>query len=518
MRAGAARAHISPDEASQAGELRRSVGLFAVAAVAFGIAEAAAGAFFGSPRAGATAVVSIALGTWLAVVPYRALLSRTAGYVAVRVAAAMTVAAVGAALLQPFASFVAAMALLVPVAAALPNLDVRPLRWLLIAAWVAIVVTAAAGFLPDDDALPELAKDLVRFWGLTLASGVVLFLLHHASRRLNESAHEFGELSRLSSDLANATDPTVLGEVIARHLAVATGSDECLIYALDPETSRLAPFGSHPAGLSLEVDSGSVTERPLLGRVLHDRVAVTVDVADERGDAAERARLRARGHRGLLILPLVSRSESIGIAELAAGVPQRVDDRRLALARTLSLEAAMAIENGRLYQQLRHRSLHDPLTGLANRSLLYDRLEHALARRTPPSGYVGLLFVDLDGFKAVNDELGHAHGDTLLKLVAERLSAIVRPADTVARMGGDEFALLLEDLGSEEEAGAVAERAVEALRAPFPLAGRSVTISGSIGVALRTTPDATADALLNEADTAMYEAKRRGKGRAARFA
>jgi GAF domain-containing protein len=223
--------------------------------------------------------------------------------------------------------------------------------------------------------------------------------------------------------------------------------DDCVIYALASDTGRLTAFGSHPAERSLQTAAESLMERPTLGRVIHDRARVTVDVSDEQADAAERVRLDALGRKVMLLLPLVADSEPVGVAELTSAKPRSIDERRLALARTLAFEAAMAIENGRLYHALRERSLHDPLTGLANRSLFFDRVGHALARLgRQPGSFVAVLFIDLDNFKIVNDTFGHARGDRLLALVAERLRAAARATDTVARLGGDEFALLLEDL------------------------------------------------------------------------
>jgi diguanylate cyclase (GGDEF)-like protein len=214
------------------------------------------------------------------------------------------------------------------------------------------------------------------------------------------------------------------------------------------------------------------------------------------------------------LLPLVAHADPVGVAELTSTNERSVNERRLALARTLAFEAALAIENGRLYHELRERSLHDPLTSLANRSLFFDRVAHAiagLARQPGPS--IAVLFIDLDEFKSVNDTLGHAPGDQLLTLVGERLRTVVRATDTVARLGGDEFALLLADLSSADGARIVADRALNLLARPFVVGGQSVNVTASIGVALRADGAGVADELINEADAAMYEAKRAGKNR-----
>ena len=167
-----------------------------------------------------------------------------------------------------------------------------------------------------------------------------------------------------------------------------------------------------------------------------------------------------------------------------------------------------------LEDQLRHQALHDTLTGLANRLLFVDRLSHALVRRQRASG-LAVLFVDLDDFKAINDTLGHAAGDEILRLVAERLQGVLRAEDTACRLGGDEFAFLLEE-ADRARAERVARRILAALAVPFQLGDRKATLTASIGVATRDTlveGDAaeTAAELLRDADTAMYVAKARGK-------
>ena len=164
-------------------------------------------------------------------------------------------------------------------------------------------------------------------------------------------------------------------------------------------------------------------------------------------------------------------------------------------------------------KQLEHLAFHDPLTDLPNRTLFMDRLRHALTRTDRRGKAVAVLFVDLDGFKRVNDSLGHYAGDRLLIAIANKLRACVRPEDTVARLSGDEFAMLLEDVTGAKDATLVAERLVDQLRTPFALEGREVYAGASVGISLGTSAEDRPGDLLRNADLALYEAKRRGKGR-----
>jgi diguanylate cyclase (GGDEF)-like protein/PAS domain S-box-containing protein len=169
-------------------------------------------------------------------------------------------------------------------------------------------------------------------------------------------------------------------------------------------------------------------------------------------------------------------------------------------------------ERRELERELEHQAFHDRLTGLANRALFRDRLEHALARRNRNPHPVAVLLLDLDDFKVVNDSLGHAAGDRLLVMVAERLRGHLRASDTTARLGGDEFAVLLDDPASADEATLVAERLVEVLTAPYQLDGRELFVRASIGVALAAVTGQPADELLRDADMAMYAAKAQSRG------
>ncbi|MFZ5814481.1 MAG: putative bifunctional diguanylate cyclase/phosphodiesterase [Bacillota bacterium] len=173
-------------------------------------------------------------------------------------------------------------------------------------------------------------------------------------------------------------------------------------------------------------------------------------------------------------------------------------------------------ERKRLEDQLKHQAFHDALTSLANRALLRDRVERALQEQRRRQVPVTVMFLDLDGFKTVNDSLGHSAGDQLLKAVAERLVACVEPGDTVARLGGDEFAILLEG-GGEEEALRVVSRIRAKLAHPFTLMGKDLFVYSSIGIAQASPGVETVDELLRNADVAMYNAKGQGTGRYAFF-
>ncbi len=186
---------------------------------------------------------------------------------------------------------------------------------------------------------------------------------------------------------------------------------------------------------------------------------------------------------------------------------KRHADREL-LARSIRY----AIERKRSEARIARLAVHDPLTQLPNRVLLLDRLNIAIARcGRRPTG-LALMFLDLDGFKAINDRLGHEAGDDLLVELARRLQTILRPSDTVARFGGDEFLLLCEELRSEREAIHVAERARAAIAEPIELRGSQVALQASVGIACGRPAPMSAESLIREADIAMYRAKRAGGG------
>jgi diguanylate cyclase (GGDEF)-like protein len=166
---------------------------------------------------------------------------------------------------------------------------------------------------------------------------------------------------------------------------------------------------------------------------------------------------------------------------------------------------------------LSHRALHDPLTGLPNRVLLLDRLEAALARIRRHKAFLAVLYLDLDRFKTVNDNLGHEAGDRLLQVVGRKLQETLRPSDSVARLGGDEFAAVLPDLHDPVEALHVAERLLSAIAEPVDVGHGTLVTTVSIGIAGASEGGVSAGELLRRADFAMYKAKDRGRARVVRY-
>lgn len=241
-----------------------------------------------------------------------------------------------------------------------------------------------------------------------------------------------------------------------------------------------------------------------------------------RGDTGRRWQAGRPSYDGM-VAPIEGRDGILG----AVVVTEPLGDVRTFTARDLRFLVALAgqvgvsLETGRLEdslaqvtrlkEDLRHQATHDSLTGLANRALLEEHLQEAIEDTSDGGTLAALILLDLDDFKAVNDSLGHQAGDELLVAVAKRLKSCCRPHDTVARFGGDEFALLLQGLTRPEDAARVAERIKAALGRPFLISGRSVTSGASSGIAL-VQPGQDAETLVRLADEAMYAAKRQRKG------
>ncbi|HEV3054539.1 MAG TPA: EAL domain-containing protein [Solirubrobacteraceae bacterium] len=204
--------------------------------------------------------------------------------------------------------------------------------------------------------------------------------------------------------------------------------------------------------------------------------------------------------------------ETEAIGSLRAGAQDHLHKSDLNSS-ILRRSVLAAIERKRSETQLAHRALHDELTGLPNRALFLDRLGVALDRSRRTSASVAVLFLDVDNFKEVNDSLGHAAGDRVLAALAERLRAMLRPMDTVARFGGDEFTFLFEELASEREVVLIAERISRTTSVPIQHDHGQVTVTVSIGIAMVGDPNIPPETVIREADAAMYRAKELGRAR-----
>ena len=207
-------------------------------------------------------------------------------------------------------------------------------------------------------------------------------------------------------------------------------------------------------------------------------------------------------------LPCTPDGGARGVLALACAGREAGDDT--ALAEGAARIGALAVDHVLVHRRLAHQADHDTLTDLPNRRAFLDRLARALSATARTDRHVLVLFLDLDRFKVVNDSLGHRAGDELLRAVAARLRTAVRPGDTVARFGGDEFTMLCEDVRDEAHALRVVERVRAVLQQPFPLDGSEHFATASIGIALGRGPDESSEALVEDADAAMYRAKDRG--------
>ena len=227
-----------------------------------------------------------------------------------------------------------------------------------------------------------------------------------------------------------------------------------------------------------------------------------------------------QGLGAVFTFPLRRDDNQLGALDLYRSVPGMLAPDVMVAAQTLADVAAAYLLNAEARAELQQSterahqmSLHDALTGLPNRTLLVQRLDHAILRCRRSGKTVAILFADLDGFKAVNDTWGHHVGDALLIAVAGRLTGLLRPGDTLARLAGDEFVILCEDLEEASAAGPLASRIGAGLAEPFVLPGAEVQISASVGIAFARAGDDLSERVLQDADTAMYQAKRRGGAR-----
>jgi diguanylate cyclase (GGDEF)-like protein/PAS domain S-box-containing protein len=224
------------------------------------------------------------------------------------------------------------------------------------------------------------------------------------------------------------------------------------------------------------------------------------------------APLRDTGARSGMSVSIEGRDGRFGVLGVQSTVIREFNAGDVDFAQSIANVLADALARQATEDDIRHRALHDALTGLPNRVLFIDRIEHALARKRRRTSLSAVLFLDLDHFKLVNDSLGHQHGDELLAAVAPRIKQVLRTSDTVARFGGDEFGILLEDISDVRRATELAERIGSVFTRPFVLAGREHFVTASIGIAFAEGSESAAE-LIRDSDAAMYRAKEQGRAR-----
>ncbi len=348
-----------------------------------------------------------------------------------------------------------------------------------------------------------------------------------SERQANENAHLLEALrgrqvllERLAQLQRAIVDRLPVHEVLeaaAEGACELLGDDIGVLRLTDPDdpshTMLVASIGA---------DGELLTERRhqpvaagLGGRAMRERGVVLADAVSGIASPEATHDFPASGLTAAMAAPVNEGGKPIGSLGVGSRQPGReYGSRDQQVLLSFAEHASLALNHARAIEEAVHEALHDSLTGLPNRSLFLDRLRHSVARAERSGAPVAVLFCDLDGFKTVNDSLGHRTGDRLLVSVAERLSDCLRPTDTMARLGGDEFAVLLEELGEPGVAARAAQRLLDSLKPPFELREREFFISASIGIATGTQD---AETLLRDADLAMYRAKSRGKGRYAIF-
>ena len=505
-------------ERGKAGALRRTLRVFGLIVLPTGVFWAAIGASVGATSLAAVGGVSAIFALWL-LIEARLSQGRSEAQLATRVAIATQVTAAAAVVVEPAVAFAVALGSLIPVILALPYVQRAPLtRLMAVSAVVGIFSLAAPDLLPWGTRAGGPLTVILPTSTVVIVYALFQVFLWNASTRLTDTASELRHVIEMSHDLAATLDPKDVGNRLARHIALVARAEECVLSTWDRAGDRVVTFGGYPEDRRTLEPSYALDAYPATRSVLISHQSCIVDLDDPDADPAEVEYLRELGHRTLVMLPLVVRGDSIGIVELSSVRPRAFSERDVELVKLLVREAATTFDNARLYDELRQLAYRDPLTGLANRSQLQDRVDHALERirgRSPK--HVAVLFIDLDHFKHLNDRFGHAKGDRALQVMAERIRTIIRPGDTAGRLGGDEFAILLEDVDGPEVVQVVCQRLLDGLLQPIELDDALPIVGASIGYALSSPESSTGEDLIRNADIAMYAAKAAGRGQVVAF-
>jgi diguanylate cyclase (GGDEF)-like protein len=289
---------------------------------------------------------------------------------------------------------------------------------------------------------------------------------------------------------------------------------------ISPGTNPRYVAASDESALRFEELQTELGEGPCLVAYQTGEAVAVADLRDDRRFLLFAPRAVEAGLAAVFTFPLHNGAERLGALDLYRTTPGLLDAGTMDAAQTLADVAASYLLNARARTELRESSeqshesaMHDALTGLPNRTLFLERLDHAMLRARRSGKMAAVLFADLDRFKEVNDQHGHSFGDELLVAVAQRLSQVLRPGDTLARLSGDEFVILCEDLDEPAQVDVIAARIGKVMAEPIVLSDVEMSMTASVGIAFSGPGDQLSGQLLQEADTAMYQAKRKGGAR-----
>jgi diguanylate cyclase (GGDEF)-like protein len=343
-----------------------------------------------------------------------------------------------------------------------------------------------------------------------LAATASALLRSEESSRLQ--AHQQSEVARFGQQALEGADTDELAREASRILTKVLDIDFGGVLKLLPGGDELLLV----AGIGLPEEMIGEARVPTdyrsqSGYALATGNAVVVNDWTTETRFQQSALQREQGMQSAAIILIKGKEEPFGVIGAGSRELHGFTEADVNFMQAIANVLANAVERRRTEERTQHEALHDALTGLPNRSLFLDRLEHALSVAARRRTAIAVLFLDLDQFKLVNDSLGHAAGDELLAAVAPRLEQALRPGDTVARFGGDEFAVLAEDVGDERGATRIAERIAELLARPLILREREHFVSASIGISIGTGAEEP-EALIRDADSALYRAKDHGRG------
>jgi diguanylate cyclase (GGDEF)-like protein len=372
-----------------------------------------------------------------------------------------------------------------------------------------------AAFDADEHFFPqerELLEVYARYAATALDGAAALM---EANRRYHQSS----ALLQLARALATAGTSDAVAKRLADAVPLVVDSDRVAVYLWDPVRGELVRRAITTRDAADPVAEGELAWAPQpdgpLERLLNDPHSEPLFITSDTEDPRVRVELERLGDAAVILVPLATEDTLLGV--LGVSVLERSE--RLAPNADLldrlsgvAAQATTALQNGRLVDQITHQALHDQLTGLANRLQFADQLRKAVNRARQREEEVTMFYIDLDGFKPVNDKYGHDVGDQLLATLGQRLSGALRASDLVARLGGDEFAVLITTQTSAGDADALAARLTETFNEPFLIDGRILRVRASIGSAVFPRDADSADGLLRRADASMFAAKRAALG------